>query len=197
MQIVVCHVVRKDSSLVRFDRAEKVLIIVLFHSLKPFTDKGGEEETVTNFRKCHLLKPDRSNPVQYSIAQHVTTQHKQYSKNTMQHSYTTQSKHAHTHARARARTRTHTHTHTHTRTQRERERERERERQAETDSYRQTDRQAHTDRHRKTDIGNQAETDTDRQRHRQTDRGTQRQKPQSQIDRQRHRRHCHHVKTKA
>ena len=68
MQHVVCHVVRRDSSAIKFVRVEIAFILVLFYWLKPLTDEGGEETGVprktltTSFRKCHILKPENSIP---------------------------------------------------------------------------------------------------------------------------------------
>ena len=36
-----CHVVRRDSSAVKFDRVEISLILTLFYWLKPLSDEGG------------------------------------------------------------------------------------------------------------------------------------------------------------
>ena len=46
MQRVVCHVVGRDSSAVKFDRVEIAFILALFYWLKPLTDDGGEETGV-------------------------------------------------------------------------------------------------------------------------------------------------------
>ena len=43
VQHVVCHVVRRDSSAIKFDRVEIAFILALFYWLKPLTDEGGEE----------------------------------------------------------------------------------------------------------------------------------------------------------
>ena len=45
MQHVVCHVVRKDISAVKFDRVEIAVILVLFR-LKRLIEEGGEETGV-------------------------------------------------------------------------------------------------------------------------------------------------------
>ena len=39
----VCHLVRRDSSAVKFDRVEIVFILALRYWLRPLTDEGGEE----------------------------------------------------------------------------------------------------------------------------------------------------------
>ena len=41
------HVVRKDSSAIRFERIESSCILVLIHWLKPLTDRGGERNQST------------------------------------------------------------------------------------------------------------------------------------------------------
>ena len=46
MQHVVCHIVRRDSSAITFDRVKNTFILALFYWLKPFTDEGGEETGV-------------------------------------------------------------------------------------------------------------------------------------------------------
>ena len=46
MQQLVCHVTRRDSSAIKFDRVEIAFISALFYWLKPSTDKGGEETGV-------------------------------------------------------------------------------------------------------------------------------------------------------
>ena len=43
MQLAVYHLVRRDSSAVKFNRVEMAFISVLFYWLKPLTDEGGEE----------------------------------------------------------------------------------------------------------------------------------------------------------
>ena len=43
VQHVVCHVVLRDSSAVKFDRVEIAFIFDLFYWLKRLTDEGGEE----------------------------------------------------------------------------------------------------------------------------------------------------------
>ena len=43
---VVCHVVGRDSSAIRFDRIEIAFILALSYFLKPLTDEGGEETRV-------------------------------------------------------------------------------------------------------------------------------------------------------
>ena len=45
-QHTVCHVVRIDSSAIKFDRAEIAFILASFHWLKPLTDERGEETEV-------------------------------------------------------------------------------------------------------------------------------------------------------
>ena len=46
VQPAVCHLVRRDSSAVKFDRVEIAFILALFYWLKPLTDEGGEETGV-------------------------------------------------------------------------------------------------------------------------------------------------------
>ena len=46
MQLVVCHMVLRDSSAVKFDRVEIAFIWVLFYWLKSLTDEAGEETGV-------------------------------------------------------------------------------------------------------------------------------------------------------
>ena len=46
VQRVVCHLVRRDSSAIKFDRVEIVIILALLYWLKPLTDEGGEETGV-------------------------------------------------------------------------------------------------------------------------------------------------------
>ena len=41
-----CHFVGRDSSAIKFDRAEIVPVSALFYWLKPLTDEGGEETGV-------------------------------------------------------------------------------------------------------------------------------------------------------
>ena len=67
MQNVVYHVVGRDSSAVKFDRAEIAFTLTVFYCLKPLPDEGGQETRVPgkklltiNFRKCHILKPENS-----------------------------------------------------------------------------------------------------------------------------------------
>ena len=43
MQGVVCHLIRRDSSAIKFDRVEIAFILDLLHWQKPLTDEGGEE----------------------------------------------------------------------------------------------------------------------------------------------------------
>ena len=43
VQHFVCHWVRRDSSVIKFDRLEIAFISALFYWLKPLTDEGGEE----------------------------------------------------------------------------------------------------------------------------------------------------------
>ena len=43
VQNVVCHLVRRDSSAIKFDRVEITFILALLYSLKPLTNEGGEE----------------------------------------------------------------------------------------------------------------------------------------------------------
>ena len=40
VQHVVCHVVRRDSSAIKFDRIEIAFILALLYGLKPLTDEG-------------------------------------------------------------------------------------------------------------------------------------------------------------
>ena len=46
VQRVVCHLVRRDSSAIKFDRAEIAFILALLYGLKPSADEGGEETGV-------------------------------------------------------------------------------------------------------------------------------------------------------
>ena len=47
VQPAVCHLVRRDSSAIKFDRVEIALMLAfLFYRLKPLTDEGGEETGV-------------------------------------------------------------------------------------------------------------------------------------------------------
>ena len=43
MQRVLCHLVQRDSSAVKFDRVEIAFILALFYWLEPLTNEGGEE----------------------------------------------------------------------------------------------------------------------------------------------------------
>ena len=43
MRHVECHVVRSDSSVIKFDRVKIASILALLYWLKPLTDEGGEE----------------------------------------------------------------------------------------------------------------------------------------------------------
>ena len=43
VQLVMCHVVRRDSSAIKFDRVQITFSLVLFCWLKPLTDEEGEE----------------------------------------------------------------------------------------------------------------------------------------------------------
>ena len=43
VQPAVCHLVRRDSSAVKFDRVEIAFILALLYWLKPLTVEGGEE----------------------------------------------------------------------------------------------------------------------------------------------------------
>ena len=45
-QHAVCHLVRRDSCAIKFDRVEIVFISAVFDGLKPLTDEGGEETGV-------------------------------------------------------------------------------------------------------------------------------------------------------
>ena len=40
------HMVQRNSSAVKFDRVEIVVVLALFHWLKPLRDEGGEETGV-------------------------------------------------------------------------------------------------------------------------------------------------------
>ena len=68
VQHVVCHVVRRDSSAIVFDRVEITFILDLFYWMKLLTDEGGGNQSIrrkpltTSLRKCHLLNPDNSSP---------------------------------------------------------------------------------------------------------------------------------------
>ena len=46
VQHVVCHLVQRDSSAIKFDRVEIVFILALLYWPKPLTDEGGEETGV-------------------------------------------------------------------------------------------------------------------------------------------------------
>ena len=46
MQHVACHLVRRDSSAIKFDRDEIAFILALLYWLKPLTDEEGEETGV-------------------------------------------------------------------------------------------------------------------------------------------------------
>ena len=46
VQRVVCHLVRRDSSAIKFDRVEISFILALLYWLKPLTDEGGKETRV-------------------------------------------------------------------------------------------------------------------------------------------------------
>ena len=46
VQRVVCHLVRRDSSAIKFDRVEIAFILTLLYWLKPLTDESGEETGV-------------------------------------------------------------------------------------------------------------------------------------------------------
>ena len=52
MQPAVCHVVRRDSSASKFDRAEIAFMLALFYWLKQLTEEGGEET------ECPKKTPD-------------------------------------------------------------------------------------------------------------------------------------------
>ena len=66
VQHVMCHVVRRDSTAIKFDRLEIAIIFALFYWLKPLTDEGGEEYSEKTpddeLQKCHILKPENSSP---------------------------------------------------------------------------------------------------------------------------------------
>ena len=46
VQPAVCHLVQRDSSAIKFDRAEVAFMLALFYWLKPLTDEEGEETGV-------------------------------------------------------------------------------------------------------------------------------------------------------
>ena len=46
VQHVVCHLVRRDSSSIKFDRVEIAFNLALLYGLKPLTDEGGEETRI-------------------------------------------------------------------------------------------------------------------------------------------------------
>ena len=46
MQHVVCHVTRRDSSVIKFNRVETAFILALVYNLKSITNEGGEETGV-------------------------------------------------------------------------------------------------------------------------------------------------------
>ena len=65
---VACHVVRRDSSAIKFDRVEIAFILALFigRTMKPM-QVGRKPEyrrkpPATSFRKCHILQPKNSSP---------------------------------------------------------------------------------------------------------------------------------------
>ena len=69
VQHVVRRMVRRDSSAIRSDRVSVAFSLALFYWLKRLTDEegGGNRSTqrkppTTNLRKCHILKPENSNP---------------------------------------------------------------------------------------------------------------------------------------
>ena len=46
VQHVVCRVVQRDNSAIKFDRVEIAFVFTLFYWLKPLTDEGGDETRV-------------------------------------------------------------------------------------------------------------------------------------------------------
>ena len=46
MQRIMCHVMRRDSSAIKFDRAEIIFILALFFLAEPLVAEGGEETRV-------------------------------------------------------------------------------------------------------------------------------------------------------
>ena len=46
VQHVVCQLVRRDSSAIKFDRVEIAFIVAILYRLKPLTDQGGEKTGV-------------------------------------------------------------------------------------------------------------------------------------------------------
>ena len=69
-----CHVLRRDSSAIKFDRAEITFILALFYWLKPLTNEGGEAtgapgenpwRQASENATC-ILKPENSSPNQDS-----------------------------------------------------------------------------------------------------------------------------------
>ena len=66
VQHVMCHLVRRDSSAVKFDRVEIVFILVLSYWLNHQAMKEGRKpeypEKTTSLRKCYILQPEDSSP---------------------------------------------------------------------------------------------------------------------------------------
>ena len=69
VQPAVCHLVRTNSSAIKFDRVVIAFIWALFYWLKPINRwrRGGNWSTwrkplTTSVRKCHILKPGNSSP---------------------------------------------------------------------------------------------------------------------------------------
>ena len=65
----VCHLARRDSSAIKFDRVEITSMLALSSWLKPLTNEGGggnwstcRKPLMMSFRKCHILKPENSSP---------------------------------------------------------------------------------------------------------------------------------------
>ena len=69
VQHVVCHVVRRDSSAIKFDRVENRIhlsFILLAEPLNRWRRVGNRstrrKPLATSFRKCHILRPEDSSP---------------------------------------------------------------------------------------------------------------------------------------
>ena len=62
VQHVVCHVVRKGSSAIKFYRVEIEFILVLVCWMKPLTDEGGEETEVSRKKLLTTSLNENSSP---------------------------------------------------------------------------------------------------------------------------------------
>ena len=61
-----CHVVRRDSSAIKFDRVEIAFTLVLFRWLKPLTDEGGRQQEYPEKTPDHEIQKMPHNKVQNS-----------------------------------------------------------------------------------------------------------------------------------